>query len=156
MPKSVVGRFLHAGIRCGHLFFAAYGHGHSLISFLNGNTSLVRNPVNEMGYSGEARKKSLGATRSCAIARDTQINDVATFSDGQSTATVTLKKELRLFASVHARATYIDDRSLKTRNSRCICSCCRLHWRSTGCQGWDHKSFYNRRGWGENRQVNEL
>ena len=97
------------------------------ISFLNWNISVVRNPVNEMGYSGESRRKSLGATRNCAIAGDTQINNVASFSDSQSTATVTLKKELRLFASVHARATYIDDRSLKARNSRCVCSCCRLH-----------------------------
>ena len=62
----------------------------SFCSFLNGNAGLVGNPVNEVGYGGEARWVSFGTASRCTIADDTQVNTVVSFTDCQCTATVTL------------------------------------------------------------------
>jgi len=59
--------------------------------FLNGNASLVGNPVNKVGYSGEAHGRTESAAIGCHVAGGTQEDEVRSFSHGQSTATVTLE-----------------------------------------------------------------
>jgi len=59
--------------------------------FIIGNASLVGNPVNEVGYSGEAHGKTESAAIGCHEPGGTQEDEVRFFSDGQSTATVTLE-----------------------------------------------------------------
>ena len=59
--------------------------------FLDRNAGLVEYPVQVIRYGSVASRSSAAATLRWAEADDTHANEVCSFSDGQSTATVTLQ-----------------------------------------------------------------
>jgi len=81
---------MEATMKMSRLVFASPFAWYNFL-FFNGNACLVGNPVNKLGYSGEANWVSQGAATYWAKADDAKIDETGSIRDGQRAATVTLE-----------------------------------------------------------------